>query len=78
MTWSPMFLIRWLHKWSGLVLGLQFLLWALSGAVMALLDHHKVSGEHALAPPAELPAAAALLPLTAWPERSANPSPSCA
>ena len=41
MTWSPMFLIRWLHKWSGLVLGLQFLLWALSGAVMALLDHHK-------------------------------------
>ncbi|MCR5873107.1 PepSY domain-containing protein [Phenylobacterium sp. J426] len=64
MTWSPMFLIRWLHKWSGLVLGLQFLLWALSGAVMALLDHHKVSGEHALAPPAELPAAAALLPLT--------------
>lgn len=58
-----MFLIRWLHKWFGLVLGLQFLLWALSGATMALLDHHKVSGEHALAPAAQLPPAASLLPL---------------
>ncbi|WP_068874061.1 MULTISPECIES: PepSY domain-containing protein [unclassified Phenylobacterium] len=43
-----MFLIRWLHKWFGLVLGLQFLLWASSGAVMALLDHHEVSAEHAV------------------------------
>ncbi|MFN9847647.1 MAG: PepSY domain-containing protein [Alphaproteobacteria bacterium] len=49
-----MFLVRSLHKWFGLVLGLQFLLWALSGAVMALLDHHKVSGDHALLPLAEL------------------------
>jgi hypothetical protein len=64
MTWSPMFLIRWLHKWFGLVLGLQFLLWAGSGAVMALLDHHKVSGEHALLPVAGLQAPAQLLPLT--------------
>jgi hypothetical protein len=64
MTWSPMFLIRWLHKWFGLVLGLQFLLWASSGAVMALLDHHKVSGEHALLPPTGLQAPADLLPLS--------------
>lgn len=65
MTWSPMFLIRWLHKWFGLVLGVQFLLWALSGATMALLDHHKVSGEHAILPVAGLSAPAQLLPLTA-------------
>jgi uncharacterized iron-regulated membrane protein len=58
-----MFLIRTLHKWFGLVLGLQFLLWAVSGAAMALLDHHKVSGEHALAPATQLPAPASLLPL---------------
>ncbi|MGA0607183.1 PepSY domain-containing protein [Phenylobacterium sp. VNQ135] len=58
-----MFLIRTLHKWFGLVLGVQFLLWALSGAVMALLDHHKVSGEHALLPVAGLQAPAELLPL---------------
>ena len=40
-----MFLIRTLHKWFGLVLGLQMLLWSISGAMMALLDHNKVSGE---------------------------------
>lgn len=45
-----MFLIRRLHKWFGLVLGLQMLLWAASGAVMALLDHHTVSGEHSMLP----------------------------
>jgi hypothetical protein len=45
-----MFLIRWLHKWFGLVLGLQFLLWAASGATMALLDHHEVSAEHSVLP----------------------------
>ena len=49
-----MFLVRTLHKWFGLILGLQFLIWALSGAVMALLDHHKVSGEHAVLPVAQL------------------------
>lgn len=49
-----MFLVRTLHKWFGLILGLQFLIWALSGAVMALLDHHKVSGDHAILPVAQL------------------------
>lgn len=49
-----MILIRTLHKWFGLVLGLQFLIWTLSGAVMALIDHHKVSGEHAVLPVAQL------------------------
>ncbi|MEW5684635.1 MAG: PepSY domain-containing protein [Pseudomonadota bacterium] len=52
-----MFLIRTLHKWFGLILGLQFLIWSLSGAVMALLDHHEVSGEHAVLS-AALPAVA--------------------
>lgn len=56
-----MFLIRTLHKWFGLVLGLQFLLWSVSGAMMALLDHHKVSGEDSVRrpPPAVLAAEAA-------------------
>ena len=63
MTWSPMFLIRWLHKWFGLVLGLQFLIWAGSGAVMALLDHHKVAAEDAILPVAQLPAPDGVLPL---------------
>lgn len=37
-------LFRRIHKWVGLILGLQFLLWALSGSVMALLDKDKVGG----------------------------------
>ena len=35
---------RRIHKWLGLILGLQFLLWMLSGLVMALLDSDKVGG----------------------------------
>lgn len=68
-----MFLIRWLHKWFGLVLGLQFLLWASSGAVMALLDHHEVSAEHsvlAIAQPASPPQP---LPLAQVAERVGAP-----
>ncbi|MBP7338973.1 NADH:ubiquinone reductase (Na(+)-transporting) subunit F [Niveispirillum sp.] len=37
---------RWFHKWVGLLMGVQFALWALSGATMAFLDHHAVSGDH--------------------------------
>jgi hypothetical protein len=40
---TPLFFRR-IHKWFGLILGLQFLLWALSGSVMALLDKDKVGG----------------------------------
>jgi hypothetical protein len=35
-------LFRKIHKWVGLILGLQFILWTSSGAVMALLDKDKV------------------------------------
>jgi uncharacterized iron-regulated membrane protein len=68
-----MFLIRWLHKWFGLILGLQFLLWAVSGATMALLDHHEVSAEHAILPVAQVRAPAAPLPLAAVQERVGAP-----
>ena len=40
---------RKIHKWVGLILGLQFVLWTLSGSVMALLDSDKVGG-HSAAP----------------------------
>jgi len=40
---SPL-LFRRIHKWVGLVVGLQFVLWALSGSVMALLDADAVGG----------------------------------
>jgi uncharacterized iron-regulated membrane protein len=37
--------IRLLHKWVGLIAGLQMCLWLVSGLVMSLLDHHVVSGD---------------------------------
>jgi uncharacterized iron-regulated membrane protein len=66
-------MIRWLHKWFGLVLGLQFLLWAGSGTVMALLDHHKVSAEHAVLPVAQIEVPAGPLSLAAVAQRVGAP-----
>jgi hypothetical protein len=58
---SPLFFRR-IHKWVGLILGLQFLLWALSGSVMALLDMDAVGGHDMPAAHAHpLPAEAALV-----------------
>jgi hypothetical protein len=58
-------LLRRIHKWIGLILGLQFAIWTVSGATMALLDMKTVAGGKA-------PAAAVIpaLPLgsTAWPQ----------
>jgi Na+-transporting NADH:ubiquinone oxidoreductase subunit F len=36
--------MRRLHKWVGLLIGLQLVLWMASGTVMALLDHDRVQG----------------------------------
>ena len=51
---SPL-LLRRIHKWAGLLLGLQFMLWTLSGSVMALLDTAKVGGHDRGAPHAKAP-----------------------
>lgn len=45
-------LLRRLHKWVGLGLGLQLAIWTVSGAAMAMLDHHAVAGEDLARPPA--------------------------
>jgi hypothetical protein len=37
-------LLRRIHKWIGLILGLQFVIWTVSGATMALLDMETVAG----------------------------------
>jgi uncharacterized iron-regulated membrane protein len=42
-------LLRRIHKWIGLVIGLQLVLWTLSGAVMSMLDHKTVAGGPAAA-----------------------------
>ena len=36
--------LRRIHKWIGLVIGLQFVFWAISGTAMALLAMDKVAG----------------------------------
>jgi Na+-transporting NADH:ubiquinone oxidoreductase subunit F len=41
-------LMRRLHKWLGLLVAAQFLLWGLSGAVFAWLDADEVSADSAL------------------------------
>ncbi|RIX27149.1 hypothetical protein D3M59_11340 [Sphingomonas edaphi] len=41
---------RKIHKWVGLILGLQFVIWTISGAIMALLDMDKVGGHSTAAP----------------------------
>ncbi|MFN3727418.1 MAG: PepSY domain-containing protein [Allosphingosinicella sp.] len=49
-------LLRRIHKWIGLVIGIQLVLWTLSGAVMSMLNHETVAGgPAAAAPPAVLP-----------------------
>jgi hypothetical protein len=57
-------LLRRIHKWIGLVLGLQFVIWTVSGAMMAVLDMDEVSGGEAkpAATAAPVPASS-----TAWP-----------
>ena len=59
----PSIWLRRIHKWIGLVIGLQFLLWTISGTAMALLDMDEVAG---VGEPVEQPSPA--LPVaSAWP-----------
>lgn len=48
--------LRRLHKWIGLLVGLQFVLWMVSGLMMGWLDHDRVQGHiwraHAVPVPA--------------------------
>jgi hypothetical protein len=59
---------RKLHKWLGLIVGIQLLLWTISGLVFAWLNHHEVMAEHgAHAPePAVLSASAPLAEPSTW------------
>jgi uncharacterized iron-regulated membrane protein len=59
----PSIWLRKIHKWVGLVIGLQVFLWAVSGTAMALLDMDDVAGGEMAEPAATpLPAAGG-----AWP-----------
>lgn len=38
--------LKSLHKWLAIVIGIQLVIWILSGLVFSLLDHQKVSGRY--------------------------------
>ena len=67
--------VRKLHKWLGLIVGVQVLLWTLSGLVFAILDHHQVSAEHSVreAEPKQLNLSAPVPEPSSWLKRSAAP-----
>ena len=44
-------LIRKVHKWVGLLIGIQVFLWLLSGLMISLLDPAKVGGQYLASPP---------------------------
>ena len=56
--------LRRIHKWVGLVIGLQFMLFAISGTAMALLDMDEVAG----GPKADVRSQPLLAAPAAWPE----------
>jgi uncharacterized iron-regulated membrane protein len=60
--------VRKLHKWLGLIVGIQLLLWSVSGLMFAWLKHEDVVAEHsAHAPePAELAANTPLAEPSTW------------
>ena len=59
----PSIWLRRIHKWVGIAIGLQFLLWAISGTAMALLDMKEVAG----GPSSERPAPSLPVSSPAWP-----------
>jgi uncharacterized iron-regulated membrane protein len=60
--------LRKLHKWLGLLIGIQVVLWTVSGLMFAWLDHHEVMAEHSVHPPeaAVLRGDQALVEPAAW------------
>ncbi len=63
MKLSPL-LFRRIHKWVGLVIGLQFVIWTISGALMAVLDMETVAGG---SPPPAAKTAPLPFATAAWP-----------
>ena len=60
--------LRKLHKWLGLIVAIQVLLWTISGLMFAWLDHHKVMAEHSTRVPeaAVLPAGTIIAAPSSW------------
>lgn len=46
----PQLLFRKIHKWAGLILGIQILLWFASGFLMSFMPIEEIHGDHLLKP----------------------------
>ncbi|GAA4362709.1 PepSY domain-containing protein [Kangiella marina] len=46
---KPVIFFRKFHKWLGLIIGLQLVLWVVGGFVMSFFDIQQVRGEHRIA-----------------------------
>ena len=70
-----MLFVRKLHKWLGLIVGVQMLLWTLSGLIFAWLDHHRVNAEHSVreVEPKQIDVSAAPAEPSTWLTGSATP-----
>ncbi len=58
--------LRKLHKWLGLIVGIQMVLWTVSGLMFALLDHHEVTPEHHAPPTPALASGATIAEPAQW------------
>ena len=58
-----MIFFRKLHKWLGLIIGAQMLIWLVSGMLISLIDQQNVSGNTTRQPITENAPLAQFLPL---------------
>ena len=58
---SASFRIRRIHRWLGVFIGMQFLLWTVGGLYFSWTSLDAVHGDHLMRPPAQLPAGAVIV-----------------
>ncbi len=69
----PQLLIRKIHRWAGLILGVQILLWFFSGFMMSLMPIDEVRGDHLLRGSATPSISLSQIDLTALAQRVNQP-----
>ena len=60
---------RRIHRWLGLIIGIQFVLWTIGGLYFSWIDLDEIHGDHLMRPRAQIPASVALVSPAAVIER---------
>ena len=58
---SRTYRLRRIHRWLGLFIGIQFVLWTIGGLYFSWIALEDVHGDHLLKPPGRMPAGAAVV-----------------